>query len=200
MRTEAGSAPRGSRARAGFSSAGGARRKRSALARDAASSRFQMEVQDPRRPPDLTGRDVHSAKLSARKTSWGACPTVTPQRRAAAFRPRPPRARPAHFPPIPEVGLGALARGSSRSSRPPHTFELYLRGARAAGERAPRAPRRRCSSTRKPGPRSQGQGPYGLRHVPRRAPAGPGPRRRAPISVSGSKRFRSQRAHRRGRW
>lgn len=207
MRTEAGSAPRGSRARAGSALRAG--REESAQhwpeTLPLPSSRWRFKI----RGVLLTSQVATSTARSRQHGKQVECPTVTPQRRAAASRPRPPLhapptpARPAHsvhFPPIPEVGLGALARGSSRSSRPPHTFELYLHGARGAGERAPPAPRCRCSSTRKPGPRSQGQGASGLRHVPRRTPAGPGPRRRAPISVSGSKHFRSQRSHLRGRW
>lgn len=80
----------------GFSSADGARRKRSALARDAALPRCQLEVQDPRRPGDITGRGVRSAKLSTRKTSGVGWPAgdATEAGRGAQVPPTPCTSRP----------------------------------------------------------------------------------------------------------
>lgn len=52
---------------------------------------------------------------------------MTLQRPASEFKSRP---LPCTSCPSPEVGFGVPARGISRSSRPPHTFKLYLNEAK----------------------------------------------------------------------
>lgn len=137
---------------------------------------------------------------------------VTPQRRGAA---PPPRGGAGQAPgPAPsrtllllsrKWRLGSLARCSSGLSRPHHTFKLYLHGARGAGERIPPPPPPTPPPPPPPLPllthsESLASLPEvgALRARARRPPARsnpracrPGPRRRAPISASGSGRFRS---------
>lgn len=135
---------------------------------------------------------------------------MTPQRRRAvrcsrigAGQVRGPASRSRPFPYTSLLSgseaAGCPARFSSRLSRLPHTFELYLHGQRGRGAPPgprphPLRPRRclrcRCPHTRIPGlaPRQgpRGHAGAGLQRVPTRGPAA-WARRRAPTAW----RFRS---------
>lgn len=141
---------------------------------------------------------------------------MTPQRRRAvrcsrigAGQVRGPASRSRPFPYTSLLSgseaAGCPARFSSRLSRLPHTFELYLHGARGAGERLPPPPP--PTPPPPPPPLPLPTHSESLASLPeagavrvrgRRPPARsnpracrPGHRRRAPTSASGSWRFRS---------
>lgn len=116
------------------------------------------------------------------------CRVVTLQRQAAASKSRPfPCTSP---PPSPEVELGVPVRGSSRLSRPPHTFKLYLNGAKGTRGAHPahaHAPASARSAVLASAPEAECLGARAGGNVPNRAPAGPGPigARRFPCPAPG---------------
>ena len=111
MRREPGSGPRGSGTRAGLSSAGPEESAQNPVP-DAAFPGFEVGVEDLRRPPDVTGRDVPQPEaVSIGCKPGGGASAVTPQRRAAATTSR--------------SGAGQVPGPASRSRPFPYTSLFY---------------------------------------------------------------------------